>query len=287
MSINSITKKLKKMKISNDDISNLIKKMGNLNIKELTDFEMILKIRGKRNQTGGNNNIQIFNMNGKKIKVISVDHDKPLINSIFHTLFTKNTIFFLEESVSLNKTQLINKLKNGQIYEETTKKIIQKLIIGKYKNEFIGWDIRPTILKGQDQTGLYGQDKNGMPFFILQTKNEIINRYIKPINAHTNLKYKEFLNKEVPNMNYLSLMKQGYVKQNLIDTVLYNLREDYKNLSDDYIVKELLPKYKDENINIIVGSQHFKSLNEKIFNEIQKKKLFHEMMGLLTDIQES
>jgi hypothetical protein len=287
MSIDSITKKLKKMKISNNDMDDLIKKMKKLNIKELTDFEMILKKRGKRNQNGGNNNIKIFNMYGKKIKVISVAHDVQLINSIFQTLFTENTVFFLEESINLNKTQFINKLKKGEIYEETTKKILWKLIIGKYENKFIGWDVRPTILKGQDQTGLYGQDKSGMPFFILQTKNEIINRYIKPINGYKNSKYQEFLNQQVPDMNYLSLMKQGYVKQNLIDTVLYNLREDYKNLSDDYIVKELLPKYKDQNINIIVGSQHYNSLNEKIFNEIQKKKLFHQMMGLLTDIQES
>lgn len=280
MSIDSITKKFKKMKISINDISDLIKKMKELNIKELSDFEMIIKKGGKRNQKGGNNKIQIFNMYGKKIKIVSVIHNKPLINSIFHSLFTNNTVFFIEESVNLNKKQLENKLQNNQIYEETTKIILRKLIFtrdrnsGEYLNKCVGWDIRPTILKGQDQTGLYGQDKSGMPYFILQTKNEIINRYIKPINGYKNSKYQEFLSQQVPDINYLSLMKQGYVKQNLIDTVLYNLREDYKNLSDDYIVKELLPKYKDQNINIIVGSQHFKSLNQKIFNEIQKKNYF-------------
>jgi len=290
MSIESITKKLKKIKISNNDIILLVNKMKKMNKSELRNFEHILNKRNIHNQTGGNNNIKVFNMYGKKIKVISVNHNISLDNNIFHTLFNNNTIFFLEESIDLNQIQIINKLKNGEIYDETTKKIINKLLLSnENNNKIIGWDVRPTILKGQDQTGLYGQDKKGIPFFILQTKNEIINRYIDimPKKYFNKSKYQIFLNKQVPNMNYFDLITQGYIKQNLIDKVLYNLREDYKDISDDYIIEKLLSKYQDYNINIIVGSKHFNSLNTKINIEIRKKHLYHQMMGILTDIQES
>ena len=214
----------------------------------------------------------IRRQNGKKITFIGVNHEKSLENDEINTIIESNNKILLEEDTTLKYNDLIKKFQTGKVYEETSKNIYNKLVFQKKLNKISGWDIRPNYLQ-HTQTGLYGADKNKKPFFLMHTMKQVNDFFIKKI-PNGNNKYKVFLDfsKKIKDDKLDNLIINKKVNPRFIEELHNELRKDHADIADDYVIKKVLPKYENEDITIIVGSNHFNNMiNNFNIKQIDKK----------------
>jgi hypothetical protein len=194
--------------------------------------------------------------NGHTVTFIGVNHEKSLENNEINNVIQGNDKILLEENTFLNHKQLMKKFSDLKVYEPTSINIYAKLNVKKQLNRISTWDYRPSYL-GERQTGLYGADKNKKPFFPMHTMDQINEFYIKHI-PHLKKKYKIFINDKniIKNRKLNDLVKENKLQQNFVNKFHEDLRKDHAYIADDYTLKVVLPKYKNEDVTIIAGSSH-------------------------------
>ena len=198
--------------------------------------------------------------NGHTVTFIGVNHEKALENNEINNVIQGNAKILLEENTFLNHNQLMKKFTNLQVYEPTSILIYAKLNLKKQLNRIYGWDSRPAYLKNE-QTSLYGADRNKKPFFYMHTMKEVNNYFIKHI-PNGNNKYKSFINfsKTIQDDKLDNLIKNKKINKKFVEELHDRLRKEHSEIADDYTIKNVLPQYKNEDVTIIAGSKHYYNL---------------------------
>jgi hypothetical protein len=220
----------------------------------------------KQNQKGGN--MKNFLINDRDIKIVGVSHnqliDDKTKENIFNFFMThKNSCFLVEEDYRLPQKNIMTKT----IYEPNTKFIINQL--KKLTKKCInGWDIRPSKL-GHHQTGLYGSNQKGQPFFIQLTLDQLVKFLIRKTDNPD--KYKKqisiFSNRMNENdWNTLTidkLVRKKLITVKEIENVIFKLRENFKEMADKHLLKIIKENTKKDYI-IILGMNHYNNFIRKL-----------------------
>lgn len=203
--------------------------------------------------------------NGKRVIFIGVNHNISIPNQVMNTLMNSGYKILVEENYYLDNKDLIKKLKK-EVTDETTKYIFQKLVFMNQLNRISGWDPRPSFI---NSTGLYGADKNDVPFFFTKhTLKEVYDGFVRHVQ-NEKIKYKYFYNKKVDiDDKLINLIKKKKITKKFAEKLHNDLRKDHADYADDFAAKKVLNKYKDEDVIIIVGLNHFDNMiNVFFFNQ--------------------
>lgn len=201
--------------------------------------------------------------NGHSVTFIGVNHEISMENYQINTLINSNDKILVEENSYLNNNDLIKKLQK-EVTDKTTKNIFNKLVFSHQLNRISGWDPRPSYI---NSTGLYGADENDVPFFFTKyTLQEVYLGFVRHVQ-NEKIKYKYFYNKTVDvDDKLINLIKNNKITKKFAEKLHNDLRKDHADYADNYVVKEILPKYKNKNVTIIVGLFHFNNMIKKFIN---------------------
>ena len=215
-----------------------------------------------KRQKGGM--IKQFKLNGRFVVVIGVSHSKAISKETLHKILSfmeqfQKTCILVEEDAKLSQKTIMNKTN----FNEPTTELIVKTLKQIEKKCINGWDIRPSIL-GTKQNGLYGKNNQGKPHFVTHTLGQIFKEYInKSGNPH---KYNKLLQlkTQIPQniwetKSLHNLIKDGEFKLKYITELMNSLREDFKNIADQYILK-IIKNCKNKHLIIICGDKHYDNL---------------------------
>jgi hypothetical protein len=205
--------------------------------------------------------IIIKRKNGKKITFFGVNHKISMENLQINTLINSNDKILVEENYYLNNNDLIKKLAK-ECNDETTKNIFRKLVFNDQLNRISGWDPRPSFI---NSTGLYGADKNDVPFFFTKhTLKEVYDGFVRHVQ-NEKIKYKYFYNQTVDvDDKLINLIKNNKITKKFAEKLHNDLRKDHADYADNFIAKKVLPKYQDQNVTIIIGLSHFNNIIKKL-----------------------
>lgn len=220
----------------------------------------------------------------------SIDNNSCILIEVDSRLST-NKIYNLKSTYEKSTDLLINNIKNMN----TTNKLCLK-----------GWDQRPSILTYNNenyQQALYGDDEYKKSFLTYLTMNDIYTIFVNKIpnksiliNDNEKNKYENkifnYLNKSFYNINkekyeknifnefyfklggesvYKSnrLIKDIIVNQeqvNIFEKLKRNLQDDFANISDLLLLKNIFNKDNLDNYIIILGMKHYDNIKKYLKN---------------------
>lgn len=206
--------------------------------------------------------------NGHTVTFIGVNHEISVGINEINNIIQGNDKILVEENSYLNNNDLIKKLKK-EVMDQTTKNIYNKLVFTNELNRISGWDPRPSYI---NSTGLYGTEEiivnnkkiNRSNFDYYHTLQDVYNHFVKHVpNGKT--KYEYFYNTTVDADDKLyKLVQKNKISKRFVQKLHDDLRKDHADYADNYVVKQILPKYKNQNVTIIVGLNHFNNMIKKI-----------------------
>lgn len=219
----------------------------------------------KKKQKGGSS-LKKYTRQNKTVILVGINHNNPITHDHFKEIFmflhkNRNTCFYIEQDHTLSQ-KAIMKMTN---FNDVPSKQVVKQFKEIDKKCILGWDIRPSIL-GERQNGLYGKNNSGKPHFVTHTFSQIFKHFINKLPNQT--KYNKLLNikdkvgKDWNNVTIHELLKQGNFQLNYIESLMKELREDFKNMADEHILKII--KTSNKNLVFIVGEEHYKNLVSKL-----------------------
>ena len=211
------------------------------------------------------NKIYTFIKGTRKITIIGVRHDTPINTTTKNKLFkifndTINSCFLVEEDYKLSQNAIMTKPR----FDEPTTRIIVNQLKKIGKKSIKGWDIRPSKLS-TFQNGLYGENRDKKPHFGTHTLDQILKEYVHKLNDNLKQNYIGLyeLQEQMPEKMWNSIDIYTLVNQNIIpikfvNDIMVNLREDFKNISDEHTLKII--KENKKNYIIIAGNLHIHNL---------------------------
>jgi hypothetical protein len=209
----------------------------------------------------------IIKKNGKKVTFIGVNHEISMENDQINTLINSNDKILVEENSYLNNNDLIKKLQK-EVTDKTTKNIFYKLVFTHQLNRISGWDPRPSYI---NSTGLYGVEEiivnnkkiNRSNFDYYHSLQDVYNHFVQHVQ-NEKIKYKYFYNITVDADDKLyKLVQKNKISKKFVRKLHDDLRKDHADYADDFATKTVLPKYKNQNVTIIVGLFHFNNMIKK------------------------
>lgn len=223
---------------------------------------MAKKVKRKRKQKGGS--FTKIDYHGRKIFLVASDHKTQMPIDLKKHLFDlfdhyNKICFLVEEDYTLLQKDIMIKQK----FNEPNTKLIVNELKNMRKKCINGWDIRPKLL-GRYQNNLYGKNSSGEYHFNIMTFDLVWNKFIN--KAPRNQIYKElfeFRGNRISKIDWNNTPIKDLIKNNIISAfyakrLMNSLREDFKNITDNNILKII--KESDKNLIIIAGNAHIKNL---------------------------